>query len=150
MEFMQGGPLAMAYNRTIHPILADERKVGPPLAEDLWQGLDSLSNYVKGVTDASANIAAPQTLQMMRRYMDPYFSSVNVAMASRNRYSAMICRETYTKWASYAISSPAAMRWDLLQLYMPVPLPESNHRRLAGLRRTPGPRVESPLSDLES
>ena len=58
MEFLQGGPLAMAYNRTIHPILADERKVGPPLADDVWQGLDSLSNYVKGVTDASANIAA--------------------------------------------------------------------------------------------
>ena len=59
-------------------------------------------------------------------------------MASRNRYSAMICREIYIKWASYAISS------------MPVPLPESNHSRLAGLRRTSGPRVESPLPDLES
>ena len=154
MDFLEGGAVAMAYNRTLHLLLADERKVGPLLADDLWQGLYSLYNYVKGVTDASVNIAPSQTVQMMRRFMDPFFSSVNEAMASRNLYSAMICRDTYTKWASYAINSPAAMNWDLLQLYMPVPYgaaaTESNHRRLADLRRTPGPRVESPLCDLES
>lgn len=154
MDFLEGGPVAMAFNRTIHLLLADERKVGPLLADDHWQGLYSLYNYVKGVTDASVNIAPSQTVQMMRRFMDPFFSSVNEAMVSRNLYSALICRDTYTKWASYAINSPAAMNWDLLQLYMPVPYgaaaTESNHRRLADLRRTPGPRGESPLCDLES
>ena len=103
MDFLEGGPVAMAFNRTIHLLLADERKVGPLLADDHWQGLYSLYNYVKGVTDASANIAPPQTVQMMRRFMDPFFSSVNEAMVSRNLYSAMICRDTYTKWASYSL-----------------------------------------------